>query len=290
MPIRTDLALESAAQISDTEVMQGIVKNVHTNAHADLEVTEISVRSDSASKAIGKPIGRYVTIENNKGCFSLYSDSYNEQIDTIKTELLKLAPNGCERIMFVGLGNRSITPDSLGPATADKLFATRHIKMLAKDIDTSDLSDVSVITTGVMAQTGLESSETVKALCNHIKPQLVIIVDALACSELSHLGSTIQLTDTGISPGSGVENARKELSEHTLGAPCIAIGVPTVADMNTVAQAISSEPAPEQFSDMLVTPKSIDQLIARTAAIIATAVNRALHPDLTDEEISSLIS
>ena len=192
--------------------------------------------------------------------------------------------------MFAGLGNRAITPDSLGPLTAEKIFATRHIKRLAKDIDTSDLSDVTVITTGVMAQTGVESSETVKALADLVKPDAIIIADALACSDISHLGTTVQLTDTGISPGSGVENARKELSQKTLGVPCIAIGVPTVADMNTIAEGLCISYIPKEFNGMLVTPKSIDNLVLRSAGLIATAVNRAFHPSLSDEEIASLIS
>ena len=289
MPIRTDLALESAAQISATSPVEGVVKTVSHHKESEICVTEIAVSSSKASEMLGKPKGKYVTVENTKGCFSLYSHAFNEQVDIISHELKKLMGKMPERIMFVGLGNRGITPDSLGPLTAEKIFATRHIKRLAKDIDTSDLSDVSVVTTGVMAQTGVESSEAVKAIADFVKPDMIIIVDALACSELGHLGTTIQLTNTGISPGSGVENARKELSQATLGVPCIAIGVPTVADMNTVAEGISDKPLPQEFDGMIVTPKSIDNLIMKTAGLIATAINRTFHPNLTDEEIASLI-
>ena len=140
-----------------------------------------------------------------------------------------------------------------------------------------------------MAQTGLESSEYVKAVIKQTEPQLVVAIDALACSDISHLGTTIQLTDTGISPGSGVENARKELSAKTLGIPCIAVGVPTVADMNTLAEAMCEGDVNSEFNGMIVTPKSIDNLIIRTASIISTAMNRVFHPTLTDEEITSLI-
>lgn len=289
MSLRTDLAIESAAQLTADAPIEGISKSVRQHKNAQIEVTEITVETQKAAEILGKPIGRYITIRNTYGSFSLYSDLFNEQTDILAKELKTLIPENCERIMFAVLGNRAITPDSLGPAVADKIFATRHIKRLARDIDTTDLSDVSVVITGVMAQTGLESSETVKAIAGHTQPSLIIIVDALACSDLSNLGTTIQLTDTGISPGSGVENARKELSEKTLGTPCIAIGVPTVADMNTIAETISNSPIPEQFDGMLVTPKSIDNLIFKSAAIIATAVNRTLHPTLTDEEVASLI-
>ena len=289
MSLRTDLALESAAQINTASPVEGVVKTVNYRENSKIEITEITVSTEKASSILGKPIGKYITIENTQGCFSLYSDLFNEQVNTLSEELKKLMKNTPERIMFAGLGNRAITPDSLGPATAEKIFATRHIKRLAKDIDTSDLSDVAVVTTGVMAQTGIESSETVKAIADHVKPDLIIIVDALACSDLAHLGTTIQLTDTGISPGSGVENARKELSQNTLGVPCIAIGVPTVADMNTIAEGISTNPLPSEFNGMIVTPKSIDNLIIKTAGLISTAINRTFHPSLTDEEISSLI-
>ncbi len=290
MSIRTDLAMESAAQISESAPINGVTQTQRTHDNAQIIVTEISVTNIHASDVLGKPMGKYITVENTKGPFSLYSDLFNEQADILCEELKKLIGSQPQKIMFAGLGNRAITPDSLGPITAEKIFATRHIKRLAKDIDTSDLSDVSVVTTGVMAQTGMESSETVKALCDHVSPDLVIVVDALACSDLNHLGTTIQLTDTGISPGSGVENARKELSQQTLGVPCIAIGVPTVSDMNTIAESITSDPIPQQFNGMLVTPKSIDNLILRSADLIAASVNRTFHPTLSDEEITSLIS
>lgn len=290
MSKRTDLAFESAQQILTTASISGLAQYQRNYENADIKVTEISVDDQKASEMIGKPIGKYVTIENTNGCFSLYSVLFDEQIDVLCKELNSLMGKTPRKIMFAGLGNRAITPDSLGPITAEKIFATRHIKRLAKDIDTSDLSDVSVITTGVMAQTGVESSETVKALAGIIKPDVIIIVDALACSDLSHLGTTIQLTNTGISPGSGVENARKELSFHTLGVPCIAIGVPTVADMNSIAEELCNVQAPEEFDGMLVTPKSIDNLVLRSAGLIATAINRTFHPDLSDEEIASLIS
>lgn len=290
MSIRTDLAVESAQQVLTTAPISGVVQIQHYYDNADIKVTEITVDNQKAADIIGKPIGKYITIENTKGCFSLYSDLFSEQIDILSKELCALIGKIPKKIMFAGLGNRAITPDSLGPLTAEKIFATRHIKRLAKDIDTSDLSDVTVITTGVMAQTGVESSETVKALADLVKPDAIIIADALACSDISHLGTTVQLTDTGISPGSGVENARKELSQKTLGVPCIAIGVPTVADMNTIAEGLCISYIPKEFNGMLVTPKSIDNLVLRSAGLIATAVNRTFHPSLSDEEIASLIS
>lgn len=289
MSKRTDLAIESAASICSVAPIEGIIKKVDFYESEQIEITEISVESQKASEILDRPIGKYITLENVEGCFSLYSDLYNEQVELLAKQLKKLIPEETEKIMVVGLGNTGITPDSLGPVSADKIFATRHIKRLAKDIDTSDLKEITVVKTGVMAQTGLESSEYVKAVIKQTEPQLVVAIDALACSDISHLGTTIQLTDTGISPGSGVENARKELSAKTLGIPCIAVGVPTVADMNTLAEAMCEGDVNSEFNGMIVTPKSIDNLIIRTASIISTAMNRVFHPTLTDEEITSLI-
>lgn len=289
MSKRTDLAIESAASICSVAPIEGIIKKVDFYEREQIEITEISVESQKASEILDRPIGKYITLENVEGCFSLYSDLYNEQVELLAKQLKKLIPEETEKIMVVGLGNTGITPDSLGPVSADKIFATRHIKRLAKDIDTSDLKEITVVKTGVMAQTGLESSEYVKAVIKQTEPQLVVAIDALACSDISHLGTTIQLTDTGISPGSGVENARKELSAKTLGIPCIAVGVPTVADMNTLAEAMCEGDVNSEFNGMIVTPKSIDNLIIRTASIISTAMNRVFHPTLTDEEITSLI-
>lgn len=289
MSKRTDLAIESATSICSVAPIEGIIKKVDFYESEQIEITEISVESQKASEILDRPIGKYITLENVEGCFSLYSDLYNEQVELLAKQLKKLIPEETEKIMVVGLGNTGITPDSLGPVSADKIFATRHIKRLAKDINTSDLKEITVVKTGVMAQTGLESSEYVKAVIKQTEPQLVVAVDALACSDISHLGTTIQLTDTGISPGSGVENARKELSAKTLGIPCIAVGVPTVADMNTLAEAMCEGDVNSEFNGMIVTPKSIDNLIIRTASIISTAMNRVFHPTLTDEEIASLI-
>ena len=184
-------------------------------------------------------MGRYITVENTKGCFSLYSDLFSEQIDILSQELrslIKKIPS--KELCSQDLATVLSLPTAWGRLLLKKIFATRHIKRLAKDLDTSDLSDVTVITTGVMAQTGVESSETVKALADLVKPDVIIIADALACSDISHLGTTVQLTDTGISPEAVWRMQRKELSKNTLGVPCIAIGVPTVADMNTIAEGL----------------------------------------------------
>ena len=145
-----------------------------------------------------------------------------------------------------------------------------------------------MIQPGVLGNTGIESSEQVKAIAERVTPQAVIAVDALACSELSNLGRTIQLCNTGISPGSGVENARKELSLSTLGVKCIAIGVPTVIDLCTAAQHIFGQKAPESSENIMVAPKTADKLSENCAKLIAMGINRAVHPALSQEDIQTL--
>lgn len=286
MSIRTDLALEATQQLTKTTSVEGITKNEYQKAN--LNITEIIVETDSAAQNLGKPKGKYITIQSELSLEN-HPDNFNERVDILAEEINKLCGNK-ENILVIGLGNKSITPDSLGPDVADQTFATRHIKQLAKDVDTSDLSTVSVIKTGVLGDTGIESSETVRAICDMLKPTVVIAIDALACSEISNLGTTIQLCDTGISPGSGVENARKELSEKTLGAKVIAIGVPTVVDMQTISEYVFETPAPnKEMNNMMVTPRSIDKLIMRVSRLIAMGINRAFQPNLSIEDITSLV-
>lgn len=286
MGIRTDLTLEAAQQLTKTTPLEGVIKN---ECHkADLNITEIIVETDSAAENLGKPKGKYITIHSELPLEN-HPDNFNERVDILAEEINKLCENK-ENILVVGLGNKSITPDSLGPDVADQTFATRHIKQLAEDVDTSDLSTVSVLKTGVLGDTGIESSETVRAVCDMIKPSVVIVIDALACSEVSNLGTTIQLCDTGISPGSGVENARKELSEQTLGTKVIAIGVPTVVDMQTISEYVFETPSPnKEMNNMMVTPRSIDKLIMRVSRLIAMGINRAFQPNLSIEDITSLV-
>lgn len=286
MGIRTDLALEAAQQLTKTAPIEGISKNEYRKA--DLNIVEINVETESAAESLGKPIGKYITIQSELS-FENHPDNFNERVDILAEEINKLCQNK-NNILVVGLGNKNITPDSLGPEVADQTFATRHIKQLAEDVDTSNLSTVSVIKTGVLGTTGIESSETVEAVCKMIKPTAVIVIDALACSEISHLGTTIQLCDTGISPGSGVENARKELSEQTIGTKVVAIGVPTVADMQTISEYVFDTPAPDkEMCNMMVTPRTIDKLIMRVSRLIAMGINRAFHSNLSIEDITSLV-
>ena len=279
MSIRTDMAAESFSQAGGAEKLQGVKVKNKVIEDARLEVTDITIETQEAAEKLGRPVGRYITLTATDSTFDMYSDSFRERAEVIAKAIKELCGE-CERFLAVGLGNYALTSDAVGPLTAEKIFATRHIKSLAKEIDTDDLGEVTVIQTGVLGNTGIESSEQVKAIAERVTPQAVIAVDALACSELSNLGRTIQLCDTGISPGSGVENARKELSLSTLGVKCI--------DLCTAAQHIFGQTAPESSENIMVAPKTADKLSENCAKLIAMGINRAVHPALSQEDIQTL--
>lgn len=288
MSLRTDLAFESAQQISPPKNIKGITKKVSYDRDTDFEITDITIESDSASELLSKPKGRYITIRSDTS-LDVFSDSFEKRIDMISQQFKNLSYDP-KQILVVGLGNRMITPDAIGPMCADKIFATRHIKELAHEIYTEDLTNVSVIQTGVTGVTGIDSAEQVKAICKSIRPDLVIAVDALACSELSNLGHAIQFCDTGISPGSGVENARKEISTNTLGINCIAVGIPTVVDLTTAASQIYDEKKSSNFNSMMVTPRNIDKLVNNASKYIAYGINKAFQKSLALPDIQSLVN
>lgn len=285
--VRTDLAVESAEQLSLTRGLEGVSRHVDTVPEAQLEITDISIETPRAAKLMGRPCGRYITLRALDGAFDSFSPCFERRARIVSQQLEKLCENA-KSALVVGLGNRAITPDAVGPLCADRIFATRHIKRYAKEMDSEDLGEISVTQTGVMGTTGIESAEYIGALCASLKPQIVVAVDALACSELSHLGSTIQLCNTGISPGSGVNNARKELSRSTLGVTCVAVGVPTVMDLTSAAEGIFGSSAPDGAQSMMVTPRNVDKLAANAAGYISLAVNLCFHKGLTPEELRSL--
>lgn len=282
---RTDLAVEMFDPDSG-RLPKGIKRKLRKSTVC--EITEIIVSDDMAGLRIGKPKGRYITIETDR--LSAHPEDFAEQSMNIADEIEALIPDK-GHILVAGLGNESITPDALGPKVAKRIIATRHIAgdNVGGELSELDLNMVSVLSTGVMGQTGIESSELVKAVCERIKPTCVIAVDALACSDISRLGTTIQLSDSGISPGSGVQNRRKELSRETLGIPVIAVGVPTVVDMHSIVHSITGTPPDKHLPNMMVTPRDIDKMIDRTAHLLAFSLNRAAQPKLSDEDILSLM-
>ena len=272
--IRTDIASESIARAADAQI-GGVSAQTVYNKQANVKAERVHIFTEEAARALGKPVGRYVTLTFTDGTLDAYSEFARRRAEMIAQEIAGLMDIS-GTTLTVGLGNRDITPDAVGPLCADRIFATRHIKTLAPELDSGELNEVCALQTGVLGQTGIESGDMVKAVCSLIKADTVIAVDALACARPETLGTTIQLTDTGISPGSGVANSRKELSQRTLGVHCIAIGIPTVIDYTANGQT------------MMLTPRNIDALVRNGADYISSGINLALQPSLCYDELDSL--
>lgn len=243
----------------------------------------IRITSESGEKAIGRPRGIYNTLNTERSDL-LDSNALKAARDELSKELIGLASiSGArpESILVVGLGNKNLTSDSLGCLTCDRVKPTRHIKEYDSALFCElGCSEISVITPNVMAKTGLDSVDVVAAVCEKLSPSLVIAVDAIATSSYERLGSTVQITDTGICPGSGLFNHDRALNKDTLGAPVISIGVPTVIDARVIyLRGLGENEIPNPSSipspSMFVSPKEIDEIVNCSSQIIANAINLA---------------
>ncbi len=276
---RTDLLLEATADLPPTA---GV--STRTVPQGDLTVTR-TVINDTAAATLGKPAGRYVTVE--LPVLSNDEQHLSDHAACVAEELRALLPAE-GTVLVVGLGNTAVTPDALGPQAADMVLATRHIRgEWARSMGLSDLRPVAVIHADVLGKTGVESAELVKGVCRSVSPAAIIAVDALAARSLARLGCTVQLCDSGIAPGSGVGNARCPLSREVLGVPVIGMGVPTVVDAATVVRELGGGEAHENAASMIVTPREIDLTVRRAARLIALAINGALQPDYSPAELVS---
>lgn len=291
MGIRTDMAVESAEHLGENLPKGVTSEEVIIDG---ITLTKINILDEDASEKLGKPIGLYTTIDASS--IRRHVDGIPGEVDALAQSLAQMIPeNGS--VLVAGLGNSDITPDALGPKIIGQIFATRHIPAETVSQGGLDgLRDVCAIATGVLGQTGMESAEIISSICKSLNPSVVIVVDALACSSISRLGSTIQVTNTGISPGSGVQNKRKELSKESIGVPVIAIGVPTVVDMTTIAHEMfelegsaSAKEISEKGRTMMVTPREIDVIIDRAARLVALGINSALQPTLSVQDIECLV-
>ncbi len=279
---RTDLALEQATSLAPEEAIP------ITRRGKAFRISELHITDEAQSRRIGRGAGRYITLECDR--LSSSTDGLQAQAEELAEEIAQLLPDG--DILVVGLGNADITPDALGPAVAGKILATRHLRReLPGNIPDAEylrrLRPVSVLANGVLGQTGIEAAELAAALRDTVRPAAVIAVDALACSDISRLGCTIQISDAGISPGSGVQNRRKALDRATLGVPVIAIGVPTVVDMHTIVRHYTDFHG-DSLPNMMVTPRDIDRLIAHAARLIGYGINLALQPTMDFADVESL--
>ncbi|MFI3142263.1 MAG: GPR endopeptidase [Clostridia bacterium] len=296
MNFRTDLALERRENLNESEI-DGVICQTQTDEN--VTVSTITIENEHGSKVLGKPKGTYITLEVKP--FMSSAELLDSQLTTLAEKLKSLLPK-TGTVLVAGLGNEKITPDALGPRCISLLLATRHISdELAKSIGFTSLRSVAGIVPGVLGQTGIETVEIIEGVVKKIKPSAVIIVDALASRKLSRLGTTVQMTNTGVSPGSGVGNSRKNIDEKTLGVPVVAIGVPTVVDGATMAFDLleklditqDHEMYVEKMGDekfMMVTPKEIDLVIDRAAKLVAMGINLALQPSLSVEEILGIVS
>ena len=272
---RTDIAAEARTEYGELEGVE-----VSTRAVEDVTVTETVISTPEAGEKLGKSPGRYGTIELD----GLKTGDIDEEDAgrLIAEELKPMLREG--GVLVAGLGNRRVTPDALGPRAADGVLATRHIAAALKEFaGIENTRPVSVIATDVLGRTGVETLELLRGAVSEIKPATVIAVDALASLSTNRLGTTVQICDAGLSPGSGVGNRRAELSESTLGVPVVAVGVPTVVDAATVAEDYSGGYFRKR--GFFVTPREVDALVDTAARIVSRGINEALNPQLPIEDI-----
>ena len=294
MERRTDLAVE------ERELFGEDVKGVDYEQETvgGLCVERLTIRTERAGQLLKKPKGTYITAELPPLTDNVRDT--DERLTALSREIRRLLPvNGL--VLVAGLGNSEITPDALGPKTASQVMATRHISgEIARSTGLDCLRAVAVLNTGVTGQTGIETGELLLGVIKRIRPSALIVIDALASRRLERLGCTIQISDTGISPGAGVGNHRVRIDASTMGVPVIAIGVPTVVDALTLAfdlLDIDNEKESVQLKQevspsgraMVVTPKEIDLLIDRAAKLISLSVNYALQSGVEPDDLLDLL-
>lgn len=294
MGMRTDLALEckemydadpqnSGIEISGVEMDQQLYGE-------EIGVTRIHIFNEEGSAALAKPQGNYITIEV-QGVVDGPDELKERASAVLSDELKRLIPfHNKLKVLIIGLGNDKVTPDALGPYTVSKVKVTRHFFLMYNAEGDEEISCVSGFIPGVMGSTGMESAELIKSAVAIAKPEMVIAVDALAARNIERISTTIQISDTGIAPGSGTGNMRKELTEKTLGVKVVAIGVPTVIDSRTLIldslsgflkdAAGAENYLEEKGQDLIVTSTDVDQVIKDFSEIIANGINITLHPGI----------
>lgn len=312
LQVRTDLALETREKFEEDNVeIKGVKVDEKYLEETEIKVTTMVIETENGAKAMGRPKGNYITIEASD--MDGQDDEYHQRISMELARIIKnLLPKTEEKlsVLIVGLGNREVTPDALGPRVVDQMMITRHVlKEFGKyAFGEEEVTSVSGIVPGVMAQTGMESQEIIRGIIEETTPDVLIAIDALAARSTKRLSRTIQITDTGINPGSGVGNHRHGLSKETVGIPVIAIGVPTVVDAATIVsdtmqnliqameesahlQSLSTglnalnamekyelirELLSPQLNTMFVTPKDIDESVRKLSDTISEGLNIAL--------------
>lgn len=288
MARRTDLAMEAREiwreSAGETTKLPGVRAREHTSKGVTTTVVEILDRR--GVRALEKPVGTYVTLELEKNILR-EPVGFHRTAARLGKELSTMVPR-TGPVLVVGLGNAAVTPDAIGPRALDHLVVTRHLGS-----HFPQLRPVSAIAPGVLGTTGLESVEVVRGIVERSKPCCVIVVDALAARKTERLCSTVQLADTGITPGSGVGNHRAAFDKETLGVPVIAVGVPTVVTVSTLLEDVSAEIGGKLSENpdpaMVVTPRDIDARIARISRFLGYGLSLGLHRGLSVEDVSCFI-
>ena len=297
---RTDLALEAKELWTESVEKETKLEGVRArdSLREGYQVTTVDILDEQGASSLGKPVGSYVTVQLD-ALARREEDAFGRAARAIAAELnglLKLPEEAT--CLVVGLGNRAITPDAIGPGVADHTMVTRHLVEQAPE-HFGSFRPVAALAAGVLGTTGVESGELVKAVAEKIRPGCIIAVDALASRSMDRVCTTVQLANTGIVPGSGVGNHRAALNRETLGVPVIAVGVPTVVDAGTLAADILAEAGQEGLDPealagagegLMVTPRDIDQRVADLVKVIGYGINLALQPGLTIEDVDLFLS
>ena len=308
---RTDLALERRDLFNKAHNLKNDIEGIETEEEKiddNILVSRVKITNEKGEEAIGKRKGNYITVDVKN--LKIANEEEIQKMSEVVTKELKslLAKHVAEKdsILIVGLGNIYVTPDSLGPKVINEIDITRHLLEYMPEVLDENTREVSAISPGVLGTTGIETMEILKGIVDNVKPKLVIIIDALASRNIERISSSVQLADTGIVPGAGVGNARKELTENTLGIPVIAMGIPTVVEAATIAadsltlfikkaqengesndflnklqeedkyKIIKEILAPEEYN-FIVTPEEIDNLIEKMKDIVARGINFAIN-------------
>lgn len=321
--MRTDLAIEARELYRKKQDIEIEGVSVEKQESYDYDITRVEILNEIGQEKMGKSIGTYITIESS--ALKNADEDFKDEISKILAKELKrlIKPTKLTKTLVVGLGNEHVTPDALGPKVIEKVYVTRHFFKAYGKSEDETLADVSAIAPGVMGVTGIETVETIKGIVEKTRPDLIVAVDALASRKTERLNTTIQITDTGISPGSGVGNARKELNQEYLGVPVVAIGVPTVVDAATMTNdtieliienmkeevekeselfellgTIGSEERYKYIKeilnpsmhDLVVTPKEIDDIITDLSHIIANGINISLHHGIDLKDVNRYLN
>lgn len=271
---RSGLIIESIELASLNKTQKKIKSDVKN--YDSCKVTTVYVKNKEHAKALGKEIGEYITVEFEKA-YQITDSDFDNVVDVLANEISRFTNHHKgKRVLVAGIGNKNITADSIGPKSIERIIVTRALEN-TEFISSDCFGNVSAISADVFGVTGVESAELLKGLSYVLNPSLIIVVDALATTSLSRLCKTVQISNTAITPGGGVDNARQQISSTSLDVPMLSIGMPTVIDVDSITKI--------KDKNLIVTPVRIDDATDVGAKMIAFALNKALHNNLSTEDI-----